>query len=57
LLLITAESGIHSEEAWFKSGLKIFDSFRCRSAAAAGDLHFFVSPKQSKEKKGDPGAC
>jgi hypothetical protein len=31
--------------------------FRCRSVAAAGDLHFFVSPKKPKEKKGDPGAC
>jgi hypothetical protein len=28
--------------------------FRCRSVAAAGDLHFFVSPKKPREKKGDP---
>jgi hypothetical protein len=31
--------------------------FRCRSVAAAGDLHFFVSPKKPKEKKGDPTVC
>ena len=35
----------------------LFAAFRCRSVAAAGDLHFFVSPKKPKEKKGDPTVC
>jgi hypothetical protein len=37
--------------------LVFFGEFRCRSIAAAGDLHFFVSPKKPKEKKGDPTVC
>ena len=31
--------------------------FRCRSVAAAGDLLFFASPKESKPRKGDPTVC
>jgi hypothetical protein len=41
----------------FQSGSGLFFEFRCRSVAAARDLHFFVSPKKPWEKKGDPGAC
>jgi hypothetical protein len=42
---------------WLELSIELFDAFRCRSVAAAGDLLFFVSPKKPKEKKGDPGAC
>ena len=28
--------------------------FRCRSVAAAGDLLFFASPKESRQRKGEP---
>ena len=31
--------------------------FRCRSIAAAGDSLSFASPKESKQRKGDPGYC
>jgi hypothetical protein len=42
---------------WFEPSPGFFDEFRNRSVAAAGDLLFFASPKKSKQKKGDPGAC
>jgi hypothetical protein len=36
---------------------RLFDESRCRSVAAAGDSLSFASPKESKPRKGDPGAC
>ena len=38
----------------FRSSTKLFSEFRCRSVAAAGDSLFFASPKNSKQKKGEP---
>ena len=32
-------------------------AFRCRSVAAAGDQLSFASPKESRQRKGDPGVC
>ena len=39
---------------------QLFDSLWCVSKPGLGpaaDLHFFVSPKKPKEKKGDPAVC
>ena len=46
---VRAESGSGSG-----SGAGFFGEFRCRSVAAAGDRLSFASPKESRQRKGEP---
>ena len=44
-------------EAFFLNQTGYVAMFRCRSIAAAGDSLSLASPRESKQREGDPGAC
>jgi hypothetical protein len=49
--------GLSLSKPLFEFSSGCFYGFRCRSVAAAGDRLSFASPKESRQRKGDPGAC